>query len=66
MSYVVNVGYDQAEVRYYVLSSDIGGLHVEASSFEEFVETARDLASDLIDNHTPGTSISFRRELELA
>lgn len=48
MCYVVNVGYDDDERRYFVLSSDIDGLHVEASTFEEFAQAARELVPALV------------------
>ena len=66
MSYVVHIGYDMQESRYYVLSSEIPGLNVEANSVDEFVEIARDLASELIGEHVAGSSIDFRHEREFA
>ena len=48
MSYTVRVGFDEAEHRYYVLDSDIPGLHVETATFEEFIEVTKDFAPDLI------------------
>ena len=66
MSYVVHIGYDTQESRYYVLFSEIPGLNVEASSVDEFVEIARDLAPDLIGEHATGSSIDFRHERDFA
>ncbi len=66
MSYVVHIGYDKQESLYYVLSSEIPGLNIEARSVDEFVEIARDLAPDLIGERAAGSSIDFRYERELA
>ena len=65
MTYLVQIGYDQQERRYYVLASDIPGLTVEAESIDAFVEIARDLAPDLVAGHRQGSSIDFRYEREL-
>ena len=54
MSYVVHIGYDKQESLYYVLSSEIPGLNIEARSVDEFVEIARDLAPDLIGERAAG------------
>ena len=54
MSYVVKVGFDEAEHRYFVLSSDLPGLRIEADSFEAFVEAVRDVAPDLVGAHPEG------------
>ncbi len=66
LSFVVNVGYDEAEHIYYVLSSDIPGLHIEASTFEEFVDCAKDFAPDLLGDNAAGAKIMFEREVVLA
>ena len=66
MSFVVNVGYDEAEHIYYVISSNIPGLHIEASTFEEFVECAEDFTPDLVGNNAAGAKIMFEREVVLA
>jgi hypothetical protein len=66
MSYIVSVGFDEANHRYYVLSSDIPGLHVETATFEEFVDTVRDVTPELVGDHAAGTKIRFEREIELA
>jgi predicted RNase H-like HicB family nuclease len=66
MSFTVNVGYDETERRYFVLSSDIPGLNIEAGTFEEFVEAAQDAAPDLIGDHAVGAKIRFEREVAIA
>jgi hypothetical protein len=66
MSFAVRVGYGELERRYFVLTSDIPGLHIEADSFEEFVEIAQDVAPDLIGEHAVGAKIKFEREVVLA
>lgn len=66
MSYVVKVGFDPAERRYFVLSSDIPGLNIEADTFEAFVEATQDAAPDLVGEHPEGAKIRFEREVVLA
>jgi hypothetical protein len=66
MSYVVKVGFDEAERRYYVLYSEIPGLNIEADTFEAFIEAARDAAPDLVGEHAEGSKIRFEREVVLA
>jgi hypothetical protein len=66
LSFTVLVGFDEAEHRYYVLESDIPGLHVETATFEEFVEVTRDFAPDLIGDRAAGAKIEFRRQGALA
>jgi hypothetical protein len=66
MSYVVSVGFDEANHRYYVLASDIPGLHVETDTFEEFVDAVRDVTPDLMGDQAAGSKIRFEREIELA
>jgi hypothetical protein len=66
VSYTVLVGFDEAEHRYYVLDSDIPGLHVETATFEEFIEVAKDFAPDLIEDRATGAKIAFRRDVALA
>ena len=66
MSYVVKVGFDGAEHRYFVLYSDLPGLNIEADSFEEFVDTVRDVAPDLVESLPEGCRIRFEREVALA
>jgi hypothetical protein len=66
MSFTVSVGYDEIERRYFVLSSDIPGLNIEAGTFEEFVEAAQDVAPDLIGDHAAGAKIRFEREVAIA
>ena len=66
MSYIVRVGYDVEEHVYFVLSSDIPGLHIEPEPFEQFVVIAIDAAPDLVGVKAVGSSITFQREVELA
>jgi hypothetical protein len=54
MSFTVLVGFDEAEHRYYVIESDIPGLHVETETFEEFVEVTKDFAPDLLGGSATG------------
>ena len=63
MSYLVTVGYDEAEHRYYVISSDIAGLHIESSTFEEFVAAAQDAAQVLVSAPGPAATLKFEREV---
>jgi predicted RNase H-like HicB family nuclease len=60
MSFTVNVGYDETERRYFVLSSDIPGLNIEAGTFEEFVEAAQDAAPvrrNVVISHTADSAL---------
>ena len=66
MSYVVKVGFDETERRYFVLSSDIPGLNIEADTFEAFVEAVQDVAHDLVGAKADGSKIRFEREVVLA
>ena len=66
MNFTVKVGYEEAEHRYFVISSDIPGLNIEADTFEEFVEAAQDAAPDLVDAHVGGSKIRFEREVAIA
>ncbi len=65
-SYVVKVGFDEAEHRYFVLYSDIPGLNVEAGAFEEFVSIVRDVVPDLVGEKPGRSRIRFEREVVLA
>lgn len=65
MSYIVRVGYDAEEHVYFVLSSDIPGLHIESETFEQFVEIAIDATPDLVGVPAGGSSITFQQEVEL-
>jgi hypothetical protein len=65
MEFVVNVGFDETQRRYFVLSSEVEGLNVEADTFEELVEIARDLAPDLLPK-TSGTTLVFETKVSLA
>ena len=62
MSFIVSVGFDESEHRYFVLSSDIPGLNIEADTFEGFVEAARDVAADLVGDRAVGATRAFERE----
>jgi len=66
MSYVVRVGFDEGEHRYFVISSDIPGLNIETNTFEEFVNVAQDVAPDLLDPLSREITIRFEREIVLA
>jgi hypothetical protein len=48
-AFKIIVGYDAAAKIYFVQDSDLPGLHIECSSFEELVEIAVDAAPDLIE-----------------
>ena len=60
----VQVGYEAG--RYFVLSSDIPGLNIETSSFEEFCEVAADVTPDLVDRSSGELTIDFHHEKSLA
>ena len=66
VNYVVKVGFDEAEHRYFVLDSDVPGLNVEAGGFEESVEVVRDVAPALLHEQAGGLRIRFEREVVLA
>jgi hypothetical protein len=66
MRFTVSVGFDEAEHRYYVLDSDVPGLHVETDTFEEFVEVVQDVMPDLIGAGASGAKVKFEREIALA
>lgn len=66
MSYIVKVGFDAAERRYFVLYSEIPGLNIEADTFEAFVEAVQDAAPDLVAEPLEGSRIRFEREVVLA
>lgn len=66
MSYAVNIGFDEALHRYYVISSEIPGLWVETETFEEFVEVAMDVVPDLLGDRAIGAKIEFKREVAFA
>ena len=66
MRFTVSVGYDEAARRYFVLSSDIPGLNIEADTFEEFVEAVQDVAPDLVGDRAEGAKIKFEREVAIA
>ena len=51
----VNVSHDKQVSIWYVLSSDIVGLHAEAKTLDELVAVISDVAPDLIATNMPGT-----------
>jgi predicted RNase H-like HicB family nuclease len=51
----VNVSHDKQEHVWYVLSSDIPGLHAEAETLDELVAVISDVAPDLIAANLPKT-----------
>ena len=61
----IDVGFDAETGVYYVLASDLQGLHVEMPTFESFVEVATDLAPNLMDNPGRGARLQFRRMVDL-
>jgi predicted RNase H-like HicB family nuclease len=65
MSYVIRFEYDLDEKRYFVLSSDIPGLNVEADTYEQFVEAVKDLAPHLIER-ADGSTLLFEQEIAMA
>lgn len=65
MSFIVVVGFDEAEHRYYVISSDMPGLNIEADTFDEFMQSAKEVAAVLLE--TPqGATLKFEREVTIA
>jgi hypothetical protein len=66
MSFVVTVGFDEGERRYYVIESDIPGLNIEADTFEEFVEYTMDFVPDLVGEAAVGAKVTFQREVVVA
>jgi predicted RNase H-like HicB family nuclease len=63
MTYIVHVGYDEADNTYFVLSSDIPGLNAETRSFEVLVELTMDALPDLVGGDSPSARIIFQREV---
>lgn len=61
----VQVGYDEQGRFYYVLSSNIPGLHIEAPTFELLVEIAIDATPDLLDLNLMPNKINFRQTVAL-
>ena len=51
----VNVSHDKQTGVWYVLSSNIVGLHAEAETLDELVTVISDVAPDLIAANMPGT-----------
>jgi uncharacterized protein DUF1902 len=52
---IVNVSHDKQESVWFVLSSDIVGLHAEAETLDELVTVISDVAPDLIAANMPDT-----------
>jgi len=65
MTFTVHVGFDEAEHRYYILESDIPGLHVETETFEELIEVTKDFVPDLLGSRSVGAKIEFKRDVVL-
>ncbi len=65
MSYVIKVAHDPSNALYYILSSELPGLNVEATTFEALVEIAKDAATDLVEHHGDVT-LTFELDVELA
>ncbi len=66
MSYLVRVGFNEREHRYFVLESEISGLNVEALTFDEFVTVTRDVAPDLLGEQVADSKVRFSLEVPLA
>src|SRR5258707_5663829 len=68
MEFTVTVAHDENEGVWYVESSDIPGLHVEAPTFDALLEVITDAALDLIAANVPkavfedGVAIPLRVE----
>jgi predicted RNase H-like HicB family nuclease len=52
----VNVSHDKTQNVWYVLTSDIPGLHAEAETLDELVAVISDVAPDLVAANLPDTS----------
>ena len=52
----VNVSHDKAQSLWFVLSSDIPGLHAEAETLDELVAVIAEVAPDLIVANLPKIS----------
>jgi predicted RNase H-like HicB family nuclease len=55
----VDISYDEKESIWYVLSSDIPGLHVEAETLDKLVTVVSDVAPDLIVANLSGRKGGF-------
>ena len=64
--FTVRVGFDEVDHRYYVIDSNVPGLHVETDTFEEFVEVVQDVMPDLVGQDAAGAKVKFEREIALA
>ena len=56
MSLTVSVSHDKDVGVWYVLSSDVPGLHAEAETLDEMVAVIAELAPELIAANLPGTA----------
>lgn len=45
----IKVGFDEGVRRYFVVSSKVPGLNIEAETFEEFVRIAQDVVHSLVE-----------------
>jgi predicted RNase H-like HicB family nuclease len=52
----VNVSHDKTQNVWFVLTSDIPGLHAEAETLDELVAVISDVAPDLVAANLPDTS----------
>ncbi|NJM31345.1 MAG: DUF1902 domain-containing protein [Rhizobiales bacterium] len=52
----VVVSHDKQEGVWYILSSDIPGLHAEAETLDDLVTVVADIAPDLISANLPNTA----------
>ena len=66
MTYTVHVGYDETNGTYFVMTSDIEGLHAETRSFEDLVDVTQDALPDLVGENAIGARITFQREVAYA
>jgi hypothetical protein len=66
MSFIIHVEFDPEHKCYFVHESDVPGLVVEASSFDEVIEIVRDAAPDLLGAQAPDATFDFRLQLPVA